>query len=553
MNLEDLDTKESVVFDFFTWLYNNDSVISKKVELHKEFDISLAPYYMDPNIYFPQQFNDFFNTSFMQRLGRISQLSLAINVFPNAYNNRLEHSKGAYNRKLEEYLYRFQDKSWKEYIEKNNLKLYVIGDLLKMCGHDIGHFPLSHAFEEEIYNSHEAHELIGRRIMCEDKEIQDVYESISPDLLKIIRELYETDVLSVNNHNEGSYDVDRLDYLSRDTLYIGNPQNLLTQKYKRIPVSIDKSGKIIEDYDGSVTEDKSSDRYIDVYDYESLKEIERLLNLRYTMYKNCYMSCNTKVNECAIGKFLDALLANKSNVGKELKDFIFNLKATDICHANLSDFKIWDDIKLFTVLLDIAEEHENKNIRDLATMVIPTMDSLLNMLYSHFNIRTKKDFSKDDISLLTKIKELIKSDSELAINLKNRNFTLKNTLINESESLLPDNEAITTFSYVLKAYKTKEPIYIKSRTGKIYELSKHPDRECDWENKKTVIQAQYLYIPYLKLCGMSPDEIDKIKISLKDESETNYSDSHSKKDFESKVNMQQLQVGHKMEDVILEL
>lgn len=553
MNLEDINSKESIVFDFFSWLYDDERIIDKNVELHSDFDISLAPYYMDPNIYFPRQITDFFNTSPMQRLGKISQLSLAIDVFPNTYNNRLEHSKGAYNRKLEEYLYNFQSEIWKKHIEDNNLKLHIIGDLLRMCGHDIGHFPLSHAFEEEIYNSHEAHEEIGKRIMCEDEEIQSVYKSISPDLPCVIRELYERDVLNTNNHNEGSYDVDRLDYLSRDTLYLGCPEKLITQKYERIPIKVNSDGKVLEANDESIIEDETSNKFIDVYSLESLREIEKLLNLRYSMYQNCYMSKRTKLNECAIGNFLDALLTSDSKIGSELKDFILKLKSRDINSADLSDFKKWDDIKLFTVLLDIAENHEDKNIRDLATMVIPTMSSFLNMLYSHFNIHGKKEFSQDDHALLKKVKHLIRSDSELSKNLKNRNFTTENTLVNENSFLLPDNKLISNFSYVLKAYKTKEPIYVKSKDGKIYELSKHPDRECDWDKKMCVIQAQYAYIPYLKLCGVSAKDIDKIRVSFKSGTKSNCYSMNNNTSFTPKVNMQQLQVGHKMEDVFLEL
>ena len=36
----------------------------------------------------------FFETKAMKRLGRISQLGLAINNFPNLYHSRLEHSNG---------------------------------------------------------------------------------------------------------------------------------------------------------------------------------------------------------------------------------------------------------------------------------------------------------------------------------------------------------------------------------------------------------------------------------------------------------------------------
>lgn len=551
MNLEDMQSKESLIQEFFTWLFDDKRIINKKIELNKEFDISLAPYYMDPNIYYPQQVADFFNTTAMKRLGRISQLSLAIDSFPNTYHNRLEHSKGAYNRKLEEMLYNFQNPDWKKYVEDNNLKLYIVGDLIKIAGHDIGHFPLSHAFEEEIYNTHEAHEIIGERIMCENEEIQNIYKSISPELPEIIKELYEKDIFNFNVHNEGSYDVDRMDYLSRDTLYLGLPERISTQMYKRVAVKCDENGKPIESDDFSITPDNNSITFIDVYDYNSLSQIEKLLDLRYKLYLNCYFSNRTKINECVIGCFLDALLRSNSSIGKDLKDFIRNLQSQDIHNADLSEFIKWDDIRLFENILSVAENHEDKNIRNLATMVIPTMESFLNLLYSHFNIHNTQEFNKHDKDFLKNIKRLITSDSNFAKNLRNPNFVFKNTVFNENE-IQPSSDAnISSFSYKLSAYKKKEPIYIRDRNGKIYELSRHPERKCDWDKKSTTVQMQCAYLPYLRFNGVPNEEIDRIR--------TDFSNTKSKSinridiKINSKVNMQPLQVGHSIEDTFLEL
>ena len=109
INLEYIDTKENLIQDFYRWLFDDNNVFDKSVILEKEVDISLAPYYTDPYIYYPKQIANFFNTKAMQRLGRVSQLALANDIYPNIYHNRLEHSKGVYNRKLEEFLYHFQD------------------------------------------------------------------------------------------------------------------------------------------------------------------------------------------------------------------------------------------------------------------------------------------------------------------------------------------------------------------------------------------------------------------------------------------------------------
>ena len=50
INLEDIDTKENLIQDFYRWLFDNNNVVDKSVILEKEVDISLAPYYTDPQI-----------------------------------------------------------------------------------------------------------------------------------------------------------------------------------------------------------------------------------------------------------------------------------------------------------------------------------------------------------------------------------------------------------------------------------------------------------------------------------------------------------------------
>ena len=71
MKLDDLSSKEQVFYDFFVWLFDDKRITDKNIDLEKEIDISLAPFYNDPNIYFPKQIKSFFETSAMQRLGRI--------------------------------------------------------------------------------------------------------------------------------------------------------------------------------------------------------------------------------------------------------------------------------------------------------------------------------------------------------------------------------------------------------------------------------------------------------------------------------------------------
>lgn len=329
MDLENLENKEPLIKEFFIWLFDDNRIIKKDVNLEKEIDLVLAPNYVDANIYYPKQIADFFNTKAMKRLGRISQLDLVIDEFPNVYHNRLDHSKGVYYRKLEEMLHNFQNSEWKKYVESNNLKLYLLADQFKMAGHDIGHPPLSHALEVQLFNSRGAHEEIGKRIMLENPEIVSLLTSISPDLPNAIREIYEKPILNFNEHDESNCDVDRFDYISRDNLYAGNPIYLPYFHYETVHKT---------DENGCVST-------IDVYEYNQLDKIEHFLETRESGYSDIYFSKNTFVREHCIEHLFKLFLESNSKSGNQLRYFVNTLNSTDLSEVDLSLFLEWDDIK----------------------------------------------------------------------------------------------------------------------------------------------------------------------------------------------------------------
>lgn len=554
MNLENEENKKLIIENFFKWLFDDKRVIDKEVILESELDFTLAPYYMDSNIYYPKQIANFFRTQPMQRLGRISQLDLAIDEYPNVYHNRLQHCKGTYNRKLEEFLHNFENPSWKKYIENNNMKLYLIAELIKVAGHDIGHLPLSHALEQIIFYCRGPHEVIGKRIMLENAEIQSVLESISPDLSIVLKELYEKNILNFNEHDESNYDVDRLDYLSRDSLYAGNPVHFPYLEYETLPVMTNSLGVPELNNDGSILQKSDSIFKIDVYNYSDLKEIEHFLEQRENEYKSMYTSSQTHIREHTINALLEAFLSTESDSGKDLKKFINSLRSHELDKINLSPFLEWDDIKFYSEILDIAENNENPDIRMLASMTIPNLKAFLTMLYSHLNIHNKtQEFSCDDRNFLLRIKKIIKGESTLSTNLRNPHFAMDNTLLFSTDSSLHDRyslffeNGLINFSKVrIRAYNPKEPIYIKDSLGKVYELSHHPNRKCDWPNRISYVESIYSYIPFLKFNGLSDLEIQDLR-NLANES---FLPKNSKK---ITINMQPLKVEHNIEDCFLEI
>lgn len=551
LRLEDVENKQEVLQEFFEWLFDDNRITDKSISLHNEIDLSLCAHYSDANIYYPEQIKKFFDTKAMRRLGRISQLGLVINTFPNSYHSRLEHSKGVYNKKVEEFFYRFQEDSWKKYIEDNNQKLYLIAELIKMAGHDIGHLPISHALETQIIRKRGAHEEIGQRIMLENDEIQKTLSSISPNLNSALTELYNNNLLNFKEHDESNYDVDRLDYLIRDSLYLGSDFHTSIQNYKSIRVEIDENNLPKCNSDYSISETDYGNTYIDVYDFSSLTEIEKVLELRAQQYKDVYMSSKTQIFESNIKNFLDAFLSSNSDVGKDLRDFLSQLYNANTENINLDDFINWDEITFYSELLDVAKYHENSNIRNLATMIIPNMSAFLTLMYSFLNLHTKNQiYSEKDKKFLQKIKCLINDNSDLATNLRNKKYIFTNIIFLPEDTPLLDSEErqlITSYSYKIKPYKKSEPIYVRDEKGKIFDLSHHPNSRYNGNTENLILHLSFVSIPYLQFNGVSEDTIDKLKGFYPTTLDL------FKNNKKTGVNMQPLKVGHVIEDEFLEL
>ena len=551
MRLEDVENKQEVLHDFFIWLFNDDRINNKSISLTGEVDLSLCHDYMDPNIYYPNQIKAFFDSVPMKRLSRISHLGLVANENPNMYHNRLEHSKGVYYRKLEEFFYNFQNPEWVKYIEDNNLKLYLIGDLIKMAGHDIGHPPYSHAMEEQLLGRRGAHEDIGKKIMLEFPEIQSILSSISTELPKIMEELYNNKVLNFSEHDESNYDNDRIDFLTRDSLYNGSYNYLSVQPYESVRINIDENGMPICNSDCSIPEDSSGNSCIDVYDFSSLQEVEKALELREKQYKEIYMSPKVQAFEHSLQDFIEAFLSTESDVGINLRNYFMSLKNSDIENLDLNTFVNFDEITLYSELLDIAESHENANVRDLAIMIIPRLDAFLNIIYSHLQVYSKtRKYSDSDKTFLQKVKRIIIGNSQTSINLRNKNFLNDNIIFlhdDENSILGNQQDLISSYNYSLKTYNISEPIYVRDVCGKIFELSKHPNRKCDWDKRKVLLHSNFVHIPFLRFEGVTEDIIGNLR---------NLTKSYQCPEISFKnlvVNMHPLQVGHNMEDTFLGL
>ena len=168
------------------------------------------------------------DTPEFQRLRNIKQLGIVNLVFPSANHTRFEHSIGVYYL-AGELLNNLKNNQPELNITKREILLIKIGGL---C-HDLGHGPFSHLLdnvilkeEESIYKEHENrsclilnHIIKKYNIPINDEELTFIYSIINPtNYKKKTDKIFFYEIIS-NTRN--GIDVDKFDYLKRDTFYLG--------------------------------------------------------------------------------------------------------------------------------------------------------------------------------------------------------------------------------------------------------------------------------------------------------------------------------------------
>lgn len=222
--------------------------------------------------------NCIIDTKIFQRLRNLHQLGVCYMVFSNANNNRFEHSIGTYHLadKLLSNLIQNSNPSElnksilqidfiKNYLLKNfelddseenikfisNIKTHLLDDyiveLIKIAGlvHDLGHGPFSHLFDEWLHHSdiiekdnelleHENRSILLLKKIIDstslhiDDEIYKLNEFINEEAFNFIAEIINPNeftsknfVFQIVSNSLNGLDVDKLDYLYRDSFYFG--------------------------------------------------------------------------------------------------------------------------------------------------------------------------------------------------------------------------------------------------------------------------------------------------------------------------------------------
>ena len=144
----------------------------------------------------------------LQRLTRIKQLGLSSVVYPGAQHTRFQHSLGAYYL-MSEAIQQLTAKG--NFIFDSEAEAVQAAILL----HDVGHGPFSHVLEDTIVQGI-SHEEISLLLM---ERINREMNGQLALAIRIFRDEYPKRFL--HQLVSGQLDMDRLDYLRRDSFYTG--------------------------------------------------------------------------------------------------------------------------------------------------------------------------------------------------------------------------------------------------------------------------------------------------------------------------------------------
>ena len=280
---------------------------------------------------------------YFQRLGRIKQLGLTYLVYPGAHHTRFHHAIGAAYL-MEQAVQTLKDNG---ILISNDEKTAVI---LAILLHDIGHGPFSHALENSFVTGI-SHEEISKFFM------NSLNHAFGGDLALAI-EIFEDKYPKRFLHDlvSSQLDMDRLDYLKRDSFFTGVSEGVVSNQ------------RIIKMF--SVVNDEI------VIKEKGIYSIEKFIVARRLMYWQVYLHKTVLSAEFLLAKILERareLLNSGSNLFTvpTLKYFLTKSITNDnISQVEfLNNFSKIDDYDVLTCI-KVWTEDSDKVISKLSEMLV---------------------------------------------------------------------------------------------------------------------------------------------------------------------------------------
>ncbi len=163
------------------------------------------------------------DSSPLRRLASVRQLGLVSLVYPGAVHSRLEHSLGVYHLALVFLASLNGDERFRATMSEQDAAAFLVAAIL----HDIGHWPYCHPIEDMDLPDMPRHEEQTSLLISTD-EITKLLASdwgLQPERIAqlILGTASDPSGKIIHSLLSGPIDVDKMDYLMRDSLHAGVP------------------------------------------------------------------------------------------------------------------------------------------------------------------------------------------------------------------------------------------------------------------------------------------------------------------------------------------
>ena len=256
---------------------------------------------------------------FYQRLRRIQQMAFAHLVYPGAMHSRLHHSLGAYHLMCNAVA---ELKAKGVEIDKEE----ELGVKMAILLHDIGHGPYSHALENVLIRGVH-HEQLSLAIM---RALNEEFNGRLDTAIRIFTNEYPKSYL--HSLVSGQLDMDRMDYLTRDSFFTGVSEGV---------VGYDRILKMLTVHEGKL-----------MVEEKAIYSIEKFLVSRRLMYWQVYLHKTVLSAE----KMLVGIIERARELvraGVELSSFspvLDHFLRQEEAEINLDQFGLLDDFDVMTAV-----------------------------------------------------------------------------------------------------------------------------------------------------------------------------------------------------------
>lgn len=280
---------------------------------------------------------------YFQRLRRISQLGLTYVVYPGAYHTRFHHALGAMHL-MQKAIQTLRAKGHEINAEEEEAACIAI--LL----HDIGHGPFSHAMENSLVNV--SHEYISEIIM---ETLNKEFDGKLNLAILIFQNRYHRKFL--HQLISSQLDVDRLDYLKRDSFYSGVSEGVISSDRIIAMLNISDDELVVE--------------------AKGIYSVEKFIIARRLMYWQVYLHKTVLSAEFTLVKILQRAkeLVKRGEslfAGKALHYFLYDDFSANDFDDNPEVLKRFTELDDYDVITAIKEwcSHPDKILSMLCEMII---------------------------------------------------------------------------------------------------------------------------------------------------------------------------------------